>query len=85
MWYPPDLFNLYSEMILRNLNEHQGVKVGGNNINNLRYADDMVLIADSEQKLQTLLTVATVKSVEKSLELNAKKTECMVILKKPTR
>ena len=80
----PDLFNLYSEMILRNLNEHQGVKVGGNNINNLRYADDTVLIADSEQKLQTLLTTTTVKSIEKGLELNVKKTECMVISKKPT-
>ena len=60
----PDLFNLYSEMILRNLNEHEGVKVGGNNINNLRYADNTVLIADSEQKLQTLLTTTTVKSIE---------------------
>ena len=69
-------------MILRNLNEHQGVKVGGNNINNLRCADDTVLIADSEQKLQTLLTTTTVKCIEKGLELNVKKTECMVISKK---
>ena len=66
-------------MILRNLNEHQGVKVGGNNINNLRYADDTVLIADSEKKLQTLLTTARVKSVEKGVELNVRKIECMVI------
>ena len=78
----PDLFNLYSEMILRELDEHQGVKVGGRNINNLRYADDTVLIADSEQKLQTLLTTAMVKSEEKGLQLNTKKTECMVISKK---
>ena len=66
----------------KNLNEHQGVKVGDNNINNLRYADDTLLIADSEQKLQTLLTTTTVKSIEKGLELNVKKTECMVISKK---
>ena len=71
-------------MILRNLNEHQGVKVGGNNINNLRYVDDTVLIADSEQKLQTLLTTASAKRVKEGLELNVKKKECMVISKKPT-
>ena len=47
----PDLFNLYSEMILRSLIEHQGVKVGGNIINNLWYVDDTLLIADSKQKL----------------------------------
>ena len=79
----PDLFNLYSEMILRNIEELQGVKVGGRELNNLRYADDTVLIADSEQKLQSLLTTASVKSEEKGLQLNAKKTECMVVSKKP--
>ena len=44
----PDLFNIYSEMILRNLEDIEGVKVGGYNCNNLRYADDTVLIASSE-------------------------------------
>ena len=79
----PDLFNLYSEMILRNIEELNGVKVGGREINNLRYADDTVLIADSEQKLQSLLTTASVKSEERGLQLNAKKTECMVVSKNP--
>ena len=50
--YSPYLFNIYSEMIPRNIKRHEGVRVGGNNINNLRYADDTVLIADSEEKLQ---------------------------------
>ena len=45
--------------------------------------DDTVLIADSEQKLQSLLTTASVKSEERGLQLNAKKTECMVVSKKP--
>ena len=51
----PDLFNLYSEQILRELNESGGFVIGGNNITNLRYADDMVLLPDSQEKLQTLL------------------------------
>ena len=48
----PDLFNIYSEMILRNLEDIEGVKVGGYNCNNLRYADDTVLIASSEEDLK---------------------------------
>ena len=52
-----------------------------NNINDLRYADDTVLIADSEEKLQNTLTTLTVESENKGLQLNAKKTECMVISK----
>ena len=45
----PDVFNIYSEMILRSIKHHEGVRVGGNNIKNLRYAHDTVLIADSEE------------------------------------
>ena len=44
----PDLFNIYREIILRNLENYPGVKINGENINNIRYADDTVLIADSE-------------------------------------
>ena len=66
-------------MILRNIKHHKGVRVGGNNIKNLRYADDTVLIADLEENLQNILTTVTVKSESKGLQLNAKKTECMVI------
>ena len=51
---PPDLFNIYSEMILRNLEYYPGVKINGENINNIRYAGDTVLIADSEENLQRL-------------------------------
>ena len=40
--FSPGLLNIYSEMILRNKKHHDGVRVGGNNINNLRYADDSV-------------------------------------------
>ena len=52
----PDFFNLYSEHILRRLEEsNDGVTINGACINNIRYADDMALIADSEEGLQRLL------------------------------
>ena len=51
----PDLFNIYSEMIMRNLEDMKGCVIGGQNVNNLRYADDAVLISNSEENLQRLL------------------------------
>ena len=69
-------------MILRNLENYPGVKINGENINNIRYADDTVLIADSEENLQRLLDITIEKSEEMGLTLNVKKTECMVISKK---
>ena len=55
--------------------------MGGHNINNLRYADDTVLISENEKDLQ-LLNIVESKSKEKGLELNSKKTEVMVISRK---
>ena len=55
----PGLFNLYAEYITRNagLEEAQaGIKIAGRNINNLRYADDTTLMAESEEELKSLLT-----------------------------
>ena len=52
------LFNLYAEYIMRNsgLEEAQaGIKIAGRNINNLRYADDTTLMAESEEELKNLL------------------------------
>ena len=54
----PCLFNLYAEYIMRKagLNEAQaGIKIAGRNINNLRYADDTTLMAESEEELKSLL------------------------------
>ena len=54
----PCLFNLYAEYIMRNagLEEAQaGIKIPGRNINNLRYADDTTLVAESEEELNSLL------------------------------
>ena len=61
----PCLFNLYPEYILQNagLDEAQaGTKMGRRNINNLRYADDTTLMAESEEELKSLLMI--VKRVE---------------------
>ena len=68
-------------MILRTRKYHEGVRVGDNHINNLKYMDDTVLIAGSEEKLQNVFTTATIESENKGLQLNANKTECMVISK----
>ena len=54
----PCLFNVYSEYVIRNawLDEAQaGIKIAGRNINNLRYADDTTLMAESEEELKSLL------------------------------
>ena len=54
----PYLFNLYAEYIMQDarLDEAQaGIKIAGRNINNLRYADDITLMAESEEKLKSLL------------------------------
>ena len=56
----PCLFNLYAEYIMRNagLEEAQaGIKIAGRNINNLRYADDTTLMAESEELKSLLMTV----------------------------
>ena len=54
----PSLFNLYEEYLMQNagLDEAQaGIKIAGRNINNLRYADDTTLMAESEEELKSLL------------------------------
>ena len=69
------LFNLYAEHIMRNarLDELQaGIKIGGRNINNLRYTDDTTLMAESEDELKSLLRVKE-ESERASLKLNIKK------------
>ena len=73
------LFNLYTEYIMRNagLEEAQtGIKIAGNNINNLRYADDTTLVAESEE-LKSLLMKVKVESEKVGLKLNIQKTKIM--------
>ena len=67
---------------MRALEGMPGIKVGGYNMNNIRYADDTVLIADNENELQEMLDTVVRESEKKGLSLNKKKTEVMVISKK---
>ena len=78
----PDLFSIYSEITMRALEGMPGIKVGGYNMNNIRYADDTVRIADNENELQEMLDTVVRESEKKGLSLNKKKTEVMVISKK---
>ena len=75
------LFNFYAEYIMRNpgLDEAQvGIKIAGRNINNLRYADDTALKAESEEELKSLLMKVKEEESEKvGLKLNIQKTKIM--------
>ena len=76
----PCLFNLYAEYIMRNtgLEEAQaGIKIAGRNINNLRYADDTTLIAESEEELKSLLMKVKDENEKAGLKLNIQKTKIM--------
>ena len=72
----PCLFNLYAEYIMRNagLDEAQArIKIAGRNINNLRYADDTTLMAESEEELKRLLVEVKEESEKVGLKLNIQK------------
>ena len=76
----PCLFNLYAEYIEQNagLDEAQaGIKIARRNINNLRFADDTTLMAESEEKLNSLLTKVKEESKKAGLKLNIQKTKIM--------
>ena len=76
----PCLFNFYAEYIMRNagLEEAQaGIKTAGRSINNLRYADDTTLMAESEEELKSLLMKVKVESEKVGLNLNIQKTIIM--------
>ena len=76
----PCLFNFYAEYIMRNavLEETQaGIKIAGRHINNLRYADDTTLMAESEEELKRLLMKMKVESEKVGLKLNIQKMKIM--------
>ena len=73
----PCLFNLYAEYIMRNaglVEAQAGMKIAGRNINNLRYADDSTLMAESEEEIKRLLMKVKEESETVGLKLNIQKT-----------
>ena len=78
--WSPCLFNLHAEYIMRNtwLEETQaGIKIARRNINNLRYADDTTLMAESEEVLKSLLMNVKEENEKVGLKLNIQKTKIM--------
>ena len=76
----PCLFNIPAEYIMKNagMDEAQaGIKIAGRNINNLRYADDTTLMAESEEELKSLLMKVKEESEKAGLKLNSQKTKTM--------
>ena len=76
----PCVFNLYTEYIMRNAELEEakaGIKTSGRNINNLRYADDTTLMAESEEELNSLLMKVKEESEKGGLKLNIQKTKIM--------
>ena len=76
----PCLFNFYAEYIMKNagLEETQAeIKIAGRNINNLRYADDTTLMAESEEELKSLLMKVKEESEKVGIKLNIQKTKIM--------
>ena len=73
----PCLFNLYAEYIMRNAGLHEvqgGIKISGRNIDNLRYAEDTTLMAESEEELKSILMKVKEESENAGLKLNIQKT-----------
>ena len=76
----PCLFNFYAEYSMRNAGPEEaqaGIKAAGRNINNLRYADDTTLMAESEEELESFLMKMKEESEKVGLKLNIQKTKIM--------
>ena len=72
--------NLHAEYIMRNAGLHEaqaGIKIARKNTNNLRYADDTILMAESEEELKNLLIKVKEETEKVSLKLNIQKTKIM--------
>ena len=66
---------------MKELGEMEGFRIGGTVVNNLRYADDTVIVAESEEQLQRLINIVVAKSEEKGLHLYSAKSFSMVFSK----
>ena len=78
----PDLFSLYTEIIMRRATTETSFIVNGKSITNMRYAEDIVLFSDNEQQAQNLLENLNRESEKKGLTINKKKIKIMVFSKR---
>jgi len=79
----PILFNVYAEYIIKRSlqNREEGININGTIINNIRYADDTVILAESGEQLQILMEILNKESEEMGLTINKRKTKTMVFSK----
>ena len=80
----PIQFNIYTELIFRENQYLQGIRINGKNKNNLRYADDTGLMAENTEDLQALTTNVKANSEKSGHDMNVKKNRCFYS-EKPTR
>ena len=78
----PEFFSLYTESIMNSIAHMEGIEVEGMNINNLRYANGIAIIAETEDQLQKIMGRVTTESKRAGLEINQKKSFTQVISKK---
>ena len=77
----PCLFNLYTENLFGAINTNKGIKIGGTTINILRYADDTILLAETEEDVQEILNEVNRIGKTFDMKMNAKKTKTMLVSK----
>src|SRR2546425_10737277 len=76
----PMLFNLYSEFMIQEAMEGvEGIRFGGVNLTNLRYADDAVLVAEKSEKMQKMIDRLSTTCKAYGMEINVKKTKVMIM------
>ena len=80
----PRLFNIYTEYLIREvLEDGAGININGHNITNIRYADDTIIMAGSEQQLQRMIDKLYATCEQYGIAVNAKNTNTMIVEKTP--
>ena len=82
----PCLFNIYTEYLIREvLEDGKGININGQNITNIRYVDDPIILAESEQQHQHKVDKLDATSEQYSMAMNVKKTKTMIVGKTPEK
>ena len=77
---------MYKEYLIREaLEDEKGININGQNITNIRYADDTIILADSEQQLQRMIDKLDATCEQYGMAMNAKKTKTMIVEKTPEK